>query len=439
MMAEGENSGGPSKSRTILGDITNRTSKRGLSEIEKSGIKTSDFIDKDVVKRVCVSPSPCTDIISLKGTVVSDLREIPDENRDPNFSGSGNDFALSKNSIDAEGKNVVIGNNSKVHGGNISNKILDLKGEDVVSRSVSRLDVDNGLVYVSAHIGSSKDVALPMLDKIASWNYIEPNLKYLEGKKAVNSIAVEADGCVKLDALKENMTLGNEDKFPSLEKSVTKNEVEFMMGGSKEYNEESDPKVSERGSFPAGSSWTVSGSGNDCLHDGKNCEGTQSDIRYEHYDVDDHNADNFVLSQTGSIDCTVQSESQKEDECVYMSGDACSCSFCTKAAYMWLDLNYQDTKSRLSVTKKSQKDASILAERSSRIKFSEKSGTESFTRASKLESHLIYQWRSLFQRTSDIWEKEGNQLEASLVPLIELREKCKTDSDLINAKRTGNH
>ncbi|KAL6552175.1 hypothetical protein OROGR_008329 [Orobanche gracilis] len=438
-MAEGGNSGGPSKSRTILGDITNRISKRGLSEIEKTGIKTSDFIDKDVVKRVCASPLPCTDIISLKGTVVSDLCKIPDENRDPNLSGSGSDFAVSKNSIGSEGKNVVIGNNSKVHGWNISNKILDLKGEDVVSRSVSRSDVDNGVVYISAHIGSSKDVALPMLDKIASWNYIDPNLKYLEGEKAVNSIAIEADGCVKLDVLKENMMLGNEDKFPSLEKSVTKNEVEFMTGGSKKCNEESDPKVSDCGSFPAGSSWTASGSGNDCLHDGKNCEGTQSDIRYEHYDVDDHNADNFVLSQTGSIDCTVQSESQKEDEYAYMSGDACLCSFCTNAAYMWLDLNYQDTKARLSVTKKSQKAASILAERNSRIKFSEKSGTESFTRASKLESHLIYQWKSLFQGTSDIWEKEGNHLEASLLPLIELREKCKTDSDLINAKRTGNH
>ncbi|KAL6565482.1 hypothetical protein OROHE_004537 [Orobanche hederae] len=137
---------------------------------------------------------------------------------------------------------------------------------------------------------------------------------------------------------------------------------------------------------------------------------------------------------------------------------------------MWLDLNYQDSKARLSVAKKIQKDASILAERSSRIKFSEKSGTESFIRVSKLESHLIYQWRSLFQRTSYIWEKEGNQLinpliepvgadypvvhkesqgadanfykhkgEASLLPLIELREKCKTDSDLINDKRTRNH
>ncbi|KAL6547951.1 hypothetical protein OROHE_009656 [Orobanche hederae] len=105
------------------------------------------------------------------------------------------------------------------------------------------------------------------------------------------------------------------------------------------------------------------------------------------------------------------------------------------SAYIWLDLNYQDSKARLSVTKKSQKYASILAERSSRIKFSEKSGTESFITASKLESHLIYQWRSLFQRTSDIWEKEGNQLSTTT---IELREKCKTDSDLINAKRTGN-
>ncbi|KAL6575326.1 hypothetical protein OROMI_012611 [Orobanche minor] len=29
--------------------------------------------------------------------------------------------------------------------------------------------------------------------------------------------------------------------------------------------------------------------------------------------------------------------------------------------------------------------------------------------------------------------------EATLLPLIKLREKCKNDSDLINAKRTGNH
>ncbi|KAI3451134.1 hypothetical protein Pfo_007799 [Paulownia fortunei] len=490
MMAEGSTSGGLSKSRSVLGDLTNRIGKRGFSGREKHRIKNFDFNDKDVVKRICVSPSPCTEINSLKGNVISGLSKIPNENRDPNVSGSGSNYVISKNSIDVDadcdgghcvnGKNVVMGN-SKIYGGNKDIEILDLSGGGVVSQSVNELDVDNDC----AQIDYSKDDALPRMDKIATQNYIDSN---------VNSIATEADGCGNLDSLKEKMILGiaevvNENKCPCLEHSDRKNVVdstiigsgEYVVCSSKIYNEENDPNLIDLGrgdaiqstnikangefghSFPADTSRTVSESGNDCLHDGKNCdagevnlslEGTQSDINYYHNDVDGHNADNFVVSQSGSIDCTVMPESQesrvfgvdrsaklKEDECANMSGGtdsikACSCSFCTKAAYIWLDLNHQDIKARLSAMKKSQKDASILAERSCRIKVTEKHGAESSTRVSKLESHLIYQWRSLFQRTADIWEEEGNQLEASLLPLTDLREKCKTDLELINAKMT---
>lgn len=64
--------------------------------------------------------------------------------------------------------------------------------------------------------------------------------------------------------------------------------------------------------------------------------------------------------------------------------------------------------------KKSQKDATMLAE-TVRMKVNEKRGAASVTRVSKLESHLMYQWRSLFQRMTDIWEDEGNQLVSPLV------------------------
>ncbi|CAH8357694.1 unnamed protein product [Eruca vesicaria subsp. sativa] len=55
-----------------------------------------------------------------------------------------------------------------------------------------------------------------------------------------------------------------------------------------------------------------------------------------------------------------------------MDGDdelkSCSCSFCLKAAYIWSDLHYQDIKGRLSVLKKSQKEASILIRRNGKAR-----------------------------------------------------------------------
>ncbi|KAJ8421371.1 hypothetical protein Cgig2_025254 [Carnegiea gigantea] len=42
---------------------------------------------------------------------------------------------------------------------------------------------------------------------------------------------------------------------------------------------------------------------------------------------------------------------------------SCSCSFCTKATYIWSDLHYQDVKGRISVLGKSQKEANNLAQR----------------------------------------------------------------------------
>lgn len=44
------------------------------------------------------------------------------------------------------------------------------------------------------------------------------------------------------------------------------------------------------------------------------------------------------------------------------------------------------------------------------MKMNETCGVETINRASKLESHLMHQWRSLFQHMSAVWETESNQL-----------------------------
>ncbi|XP_011090519.1 uncharacterized protein LOC105171186 [Sesamum indicum] len=491
MMAE-ENASGTS--RSVLGDLTNRIGKRGVSGREKNGITSFDCNDRDLVKRIRAAPRPCTEINSLKGNIIRGISKIPNENRDPNVSRSSVD--VDTDCIDShclKGKNVATGN-LKVHGGDKDIKILDISGGCVVSRSVDELDVvDNDLVDNRVEIDHPEDDDLRRVDKIAGQDSVDANFMDLGGRRTVNSISTEADGCGQLDCLQENMILEmaevvNENKFPSLEHSVDKYSVnltkigggEFELGSSKVSDEENEPNLLDPGSgdavqcinveandelgdsLHADTSRTVSETGGDCPHDGKDCnadevnaspEGTQTDVSSYNNDLDDQNADNFVLSQSGSIDCTILPDSQesrvfgvdraaklkKVDECAHMNGGpdsirACPCSFCTKAAYIWLDLHQQDIKARMSAIKKSQKEAIILAERSCRNMVTDKHGTESSSRVSKLESHLTYQWRSLFQHMADIWEEEGNKLEASLLPLAELREKCKTDLELLNTK-----
>ncbi|KAL1569619.1 hypothetical protein AAHA92_01078 [Salvia divinorum] len=388
-MAEGSGSRGQSRSRPALGDVTNRIGKRGFSAREKDGGRSFDFSDKDTLKRICVSPRPCSAINSLKGNVISSLSKIPVENREPNL----------------KGENDVIGS-LKFNDGSDKDKILDLRGANVVNVSINELDVIDD------------DESSNGCDEVAGLNCLDPDLENLEGEEGLNSVANEVDGCSPLDSLKENKISGTA-------------EVADELGESSH----------------ADTSRTVSETGADFLDDGEENISPEG-IQGEHNHLDDHNADNFALSQSGSADFTVLPQSQEsrvfgidkgkklqEDECALMTGgskaiNACSCSFCSKAQYIWLDLHQKDIKARLSALKKSQKDASILAERSSRIKVNEKHGADS----SKLESHLMNQWRSLFQHMSDIWAAETNQLEASLLPLNNLKDKCKVEMELNNAK-----
>ncbi|XP_057786083.1 uncharacterized protein LOC131003573 [Salvia miltiorrhiza] len=446
-MADGSVSRGQSRSRPVLGDVTNRNGKRGFSGKEKDGGRSLDFNDKDTVKRICASPRPCSEINSLKGNVISGLSKIPVENREPNlYDGSERVHSL-------KGKNDVIGN-LKFNAGSYKHKILDLRGANTVTVSINELEVvDNDSSDGCGKSELSKN-SLPRVDEVAGQNRVDPNLANLGGE-GLNSVAKEADGYSPLDSLKENKISGaaevaNENRCSSLDFG--------MHDAIQSVNTEGNNELGE--SSHADTSRTVSETGTDFLHDGEeniSPEGTQSDINDHHNHLDDHNADNFILSQSGSIDCTVLPQSQesrvfgidksnelKEDECALMTVgsnaiDACSCSFCTKAQDLWLDLHQKDIKARLSALKKSQKDASILAERSYRIKVNEKHGAESVTRASKMESHLTNQWRSLFQHMSDIWEAESNQLEASLLPLNNLKDKCKAEMELIRAKLSEKH
>ncbi|KAG8373347.1 hypothetical protein BUALT_Bualt11G0014700 [Buddleja alternifolia] len=394
-MPEENTSDGLYKSRSVLGDLTNRLRKREFSQREKNGTKSSNFQDKDTLKRVRVSPRPCTEASSLKGNVMSSISKIINETRNSNVD-FGSDCTVSKSSSDVETDldsgyclkvtNVVVGN-SKVLGGEKDIEILDLSRGNADFQSVNELD--------------------------------------LEGEKAVNSTATEAftrfKHTVSGNGVDESSRGKNDPNLIHLGK------VNALEGASVEANDE------------LGDSFrTLRETDRVCINDinksdaneaKANPEGTQSD----NDDLNDHNADNLLLSQSGSIDCTILLESQEsrvfgverstemtkgDDLCANMSGGtdsikACSCSFCTKAAYIWLDLNYQDIKARVSAMKKSQKEASILAERSYRSKAMQKHDveSESSTKVPKLESDLMYQWRSLFQNMADIWEAEGNQLQ----------------------------
>ncbi|CAH9099705.1 unnamed protein product [Cuscuta epithymum] len=179
-------------------------------------------------------------------------------------------------------------------------------------------------------------------------------------------------------------------------------------------------------------------------------ERTESDTNGCQNEVDEQGAENLVISQSGSIDHSRFPDSQESrvglEKCTGVQvGDgcpepvsgiesikSCSCTFCTKAAYMWLDLHYQDTKGRLAALKKSQKEASILAERSCKGKAPQRYVSAHNTDVPNLESSLWNQWRSLFLHMENIYECETNQLESSLLSLTDLKDRCKAELELIN-------
>uniref|UniRef100_A0A0D9X0G6 Uncharacterized protein n=1 Tax=Leersia perrieri TaxID=77586 RepID=A0A0D9X0G6_9ORYZ len=101
------------------------------------------------------------------------------------------------------------------------------------------------------------------------------------------------------------------------------------------------------------------------------------------------------------------------------------------AAFMWTDLNYQDSKGRLAALKKSIKFARSLGVRSQGNEYVGNAGRCNLKRAAEMEFELYQQQRSLFLHTENILIRESAQLHSSLVKLKELRENCKTDLEMV--------
>ncbi|EXB53879.1 hypothetical protein L484_001966 [Morus notabilis] len=90
--------------------------------------------------------------------------------------------------------------------------------------------------------------------------------------------------------------------------------------------------------------------------------------------------------------------------------NACSCSFCLKAAHIWSDLQYQDIKGRIAALKKSKKEAHTLAQKSCREKETDTHNQGDPINSSNLESDLTGHWKSLFCHMEDIFVRENSQL-----------------------------
>lgn len=116
---------------------------------------------------------------------------------------------------------------------------------------------------------------------------------------------------------------------------------------------------------------------------------------------------------------------------------SCACSFCLKAAFMWTDLHYQDTRGRLAALKKSIKFARLLGKRSQGDEYSVNAGRYNLKRAAEMEFELYQQQRSLFLHTENVLIRESAQLHSSLVKLKEFRENCKTDLETASSSLLG--
>ncbi|TVU28557.1 hypothetical protein EJB05_20079 [Eragrostis curvula] len=116
---------------------------------------------------------------------------------------------------------------------------------------------------------------------------------------------------------------------------------------------------------------------------------------------------------------------------------SCACSFCTKAAFMWTDLHYQDARSRLSVLKKSIKRARSLESKTRGNEYAANATMYNSGRAAEMEFELSQQQRSLFLYTENVLVRESTQLHSAFVKLKKLRENCKTDLEKISKSSLG--
>ncbi|CAN6821855.1 unnamed protein product [Brassica oleracea] len=126
----------------------------------------------------------------------------------------------------------------------------------------------------------------------------------------------------------------------------------------------------------------------------------------------------FNMSRCSAVDNNMDADDELK---------SCPCSFCLKAAYIWSDLHYQNIKGRLSVLKKSQKEASSLIRRNGKGRATDVYGSENSNNSTNVEFDVMGQWTSLFLNMEGILARESSHLQDSFVTMKELRENCKID------------
>ncbi|XP_042406447.1 uncharacterized protein LOC121996525 isoform X1 [Zingiber officinale] len=134
-------------------------------------------------------------------------------------------------------------------------------------------------------------------------------------------------------------------------------------------------------------------------------------------------------SLKGSMDTGINDPSCGK---VRMPEESCKCSFCLKAAYIWADLHYQDTRAKLAQLKKSKRLARSLKARSCSNKSSIKTAQSISNRSPSLESQLTQEWQPLFLFTENIIVRETAELHDKFLRLKELKENCKRDLEKIS-------
>ncbi|KAH9623738.1 hypothetical protein KSS87_015107 [Heliosperma pusillum] len=109
----------------------------------------------------------------------------------------------------------------------------------------------------------------------------------------------------------------------------------------------------------------------------------------------------------------------------------CSCSFCTKAGYIWSDLQCQDLKGRISTLTKSHKEANALARQYSgqpAIGVSQGNPSTSVN----LETNLTALWKSLFHHMGNNFAAESSQLQTNLAALNNIKGEYKMNLETMN-------
>ncbi|KAL9245732.1 hypothetical protein vseg_019350 [Gypsophila vaccaria] len=157
--------------------------------------------------------------------------------------------------------------------------------------------------------------------------------------------------------------------------------------------------------------------------------------------------DSMTSSRSESVETSRFTDSPEAqsfglEKCTLLKGDGsgtsgvdliknCCCSFCTKAAYMWSDLQCQDLKGRISTLARSQTEASNLARKhSAETAMGVAQGTSST--GPHLEANLLTLWKSLFFHMENNFAAESSQLQSNLAVLQDVREDYKMNLEMIN-------